>query len=378
MNTPILISVAAATLLLVACGPKHEDKDNKMPHTPPDISVAYPVIDSVTLHKTYPGYLAANKSVDLIGRVSGYQIASPYHPGVKVRKGDTLFIIEPAQYEDAVQQAEAELETARSQQFYAENNYTRMKEAAQSNAISAIDLIKSEAAYHQAESAVKNAEAALQTARTQLSYCFVLAPFDGKVTASAYGDGAYINGSSSTVLAKIYQDDKLFAYFNIDDLQYMKLVRDKQNNTSGKTKLPVELLFNEDLPHTYTGYIDYMAPNVNLSTGTMQIRVIVENKFGELKDGLYTNIRLPYGTDKQAILVRDASIATDQIGPYLYIVNDSDQIETRHIETGDLYHDTLRIVRSGISPGQRYVTQALLKVRDGMTVHPVIQPTEPK
>lgn len=374
-NSPIVIFALPAFLLLAGCRGKQES-GSIVPDAVPDITVAYPLVDSVTLYKTYPGYLAAIKSVDLIGRVSGYQLASPYTPGVKVRKGDTLFVIEPTQYEDAVEQAEAELETARSQLYYAENNYTRMKEAAQSNAISAIDLIKSESAYHQAESAVKNAEAALQTARTQLGYCFVLAPFDGKVTASVYGNGAFINGGASTVLAKIYQDDKLYAYFNIDDVQYMRLVRNRQNNTSKDNPISVELLFNENLPHAYTGYIDYMAPNVNLSTGTMQIRVVVENKFGELKDGLYANIRLPYGEDKQAVLVADASIGSDQVGRYVYVVNDSNRVETRHIETGDLYQDTLRIVKSGLSPHDRYVTQALMKVRDGMEVHPVIETSD--
>lgn len=374
-NSPIVTFALPALLLLAGCSGGQES-GNIGSGAVPDISVAHPLVESVTMYKTYPGYLAALKSVDLIGRVSGYQLASPYTPGVKVRKGDTLFVIEPTQYKDAVGQAEAELETARSQLYYAENNYTRMKEAAQSNAISAIDLIKSESSYYQAESAVKNAKAALQSARTQLSYCFVLAPFDGKVTASIYGNGAFINGGASTVLATIYQDDQLYAYFNIDDVQYMRLVRHLQNKTLKNNPISVELLFNEKLPHSYTGYIDYMAPNVNLSTGTMQIRVVVENRFGELKDGLYTNIRLPYGEDKQAVLVTDASIGSDQVGRYVYVVNDSNRVEIRHIETGDIYQDTLRIVKSGLSAQDRYVTQALLKVRDGMEVHPVIETSD--
>ena len=372
MNNRIVVSMMLVAALATSC-------DNKQPvetNTVPDISVAYPLNDTITLYATYPGYLEASKSVELVARVSGYQISSQYIPGEKVRKGDTLFVIEPTQYQDAVAQAEAALATARSQYYYAENNYHRMKDVAQSNAISEIDLIKAESAYHQAEAAVKNAEAALQTANTRLDYCYVRAPFSGRVTASEYGDGAFVNaGGSSALLAKLYQDDEMFAYFNIDDVQYMKLVQNKQNNKARVARNTIKLLFNEPLPHDYEGYIDYMAPNIELSTGTMRMRVVVKNPYGELKDGLYTNIRLPYSHGDKSILVRDASIGSDQVGKYLYIVNDSNRVELRHIELGEIYDDTMRVVTKGLSPDDRYITRAMQKVREGMRINPVVENT---
>ena len=96
-----------------------------------------------------------------------------------------------------------------------------------------------------------------------------------------------------------------------------------------------------------------------------------DNKDGELKSGLYVTITLPYSEKKDAVLVRDASIGTDQLGKYLYIVNDSNIVRYRHIEPGQLVDDTLRQVISGIEPNERYVTTALLKVRDGMSITPI-------
>ena len=106
-------------------------------------------------------------------------------------------------------------------------------------------------------------------------------------------------------------------------------------------------------------------------TGTLNVRANLDNKDGELKSGLYVTITLPYSEKRDAVLVHDASIGTDQLGKYLYIVNDSNIVRYRHIEPGQLVDDTLRQVVSGLEPNERYVTTALLKVRDGMSITPI-------
>ena len=108
-----------------------------------------------------------------------------------------------------------------------------------------------------------------------------------------------------------------------------------------------------------------------MSTGTLTVRANFDNPKGVLKSGLYVSITLPYGEAEKAILVKEASIGTDQLGKYLYVVNDSDIVHYRHIEVGQLMGDTLRQVMSGISPQERYVTEALMKVRDGMKIKPI-------
>ncbi len=86
---------------------------------------------------------------------------------------------------------------------------------------------------------------------------------------------------------------------------------------------------------------------------------------------MYATVSLPYGTEPHALLVKDASIGTDQLGKYLYTVNDSDKVVYTPVEIGGLYRDSLRVITKGIAPDTRYVTSALLKVRDGMPVKPV-------
>ena len=86
---------------------------------------------------------------------------------------------------------------------------------------------------------------------------------------------------------------------------------------------------------------------------------------------MYVSVNFPMRTDPKAVLVKDASISNDQLGKYLYTVNDSNKIVYTHIETGDIVHDSMRVVTSGLKSGTPYVTKALLKVRPGMQVKPV-------
>ena len=88
---------------------------------------------------------------------------------------------------------------------------------------------------------------------------------------------------------------------------------------------------------------------------------------------MYATVMLPYALDPKAILIKDAAISTGQLGKYVYVVNDSNKVVYTPIKVGELYQDTLRIVSEGLSPADRYVTKAMLKVRDGMEVKPVVQ-----
>ena len=328
MKNQMYITLLILPLLATGCGGRKETAQT-MPV--PEISVARPTVQNITLTKEYPGYLTSEKTVDLVGRVSGTLQTIAYAPGSRVRQGQVLFVIEPTVYQDNVRQAEAELNTARANLEYAQNNYTRMQEAMKSDAVSRIQVLQAQSNVATSQAAVSNAEAALNTARTNLSYCTVRAPFDGTVSRNLVDAGGYVGGSVQPVSVSLGKDELL----------------------------------------TYPAQLDYLSPNVDLNTGTLNIRARLDNPKGLLKSGLYVSITLPYGEQQQAILLPDASIGTDQLGKYIYVVNDSNIVRYRHIETGQLIGDSLRQIRAGITPRERYVTKALMKVRDGMKVHPI-------
>ena len=335
------------------------------------ISVAKPIVKDITLTKDYPGYLTTEKTVNLVARVNGTLQSVSYAPGGRVKKGQLLFVIEPTLYNDKVAQAEAELKTAQAQLEYARNNYSRMKEAVKSDAVSQIQVLQSESSVTEGVAAVSNAEAALSTARTNLGYCYVRAPFDGTISKSTVDIGSYVGGSLQPVtLATIYKDDQMYAYFNVADNQWLEM---SMNNQQPTKDLPKKIMvqLGKEGTESYPATLDYLSPNVDLNTGTLMVRANFDNPQGVLKSGLYVSITLPYGEADHAILVKEASIGTDQLGKFLYAVNDSDIVHYRHIEIGQLINDTLRQVLGGLSPQERYVTEALMKVRDGMKLKPI-------
>lgn len=339
----------------------------------PSISVATPEVRNITLTKDYPGYLSSELTVNLVARVNGYLQTSYLKAGSMVKKGDLIYVIEPEVYKNNVTQAEASVKTAKAQLVYARSNSERMKEAAKSGAVSQIQVIQADATATECEAAVRNAEAALNTARTNLEYCYIRAPFDGVVTRSTYDVGNYINGAMQPVtLATIYKDDRMYANFNIEDNQFMKMMM-QAAHSGEKVKLPGEVTVKlaKDGTESFPATLDYLSPNVDLSTGTLNVRANMDNPNHLLRSGLYVTITLPYSEQQEAILVRDASIGTDQLGKFLYTVNDSNVVKYKHIEIGQLIDDTLRQVVGGIGPKERYVTTALLKVRDGMSIKPI-------
>ncbi len=369
----ILYILLVLPLLVCSCKDKKHDKKTSAAYVP-EITVATPIVKNVTLTKEYPGYLTSEQTVNLVGRVNGTLESMNYKPGQKVKKGQLLFVIEPTIYQNDVAQAQAELETANAQQAYAESNYTRMLEALKSDAVSQIQVLEAESNMKADKASIATAQAALSTAQTNLGYCYIRAPFDGVITKNAVDVGSYISGAASPVtLATIYKDDQMYAYFNIADNQWLNM-QFEANKGKATSELPHEVLVKLGTAdyENFPAKLDYMSPDVTMNTGTMTLRAVVNNPDGILKSGLYVSVSLPYANVDNAILVNNASLGSDQLGKYMYVVNDSNIVSYQHVTTGELFDDTLRMITSGIKPGEKYVTKALLKVKNGMKIKPVI------
>lgn len=366
-----IIFVLALSLSLCAC----HKKDSKMDEGPREILVEKAFTDSVVLYKTYPGYLTAEYYAEVVGLVNGRLETMSYQSGGYVNKGQILFTIDPTLYRDAVTRAEATLKSNESSLEYAKSHYEAVLKALEDNAVSRIEVLEAENSYKTAEASVNDSKAALHTARVNLGYCTVTAPISGYITANELSIGNYITGADSPVkLAEIYDNTHLYAVFEIEDSQYKKMSGAISNDLSSPLYKDIPIQFNEHLKNSYVADLVYQAPNVDRSTGTITLKGKILNKDNELKEGMFATISLPYGDNPKAVLVKDASIGTDQLGKYMYVVNDSNKIITTRIEAGELYHDSLRVVTKGINPGDMYVSKALLTVRGGEIVKPVLMP----
>ena len=365
------VSVAGLAFcgFLAAC---HKEKKDNYGDMARPVQVAEAFTDSVVLYSDYPGFLTAEYYAKVVGLVNGRLETMNYTSGQYVNKGQVLFTIDPTLYIDALHRAEATLKSNESNLAYSKSHYEAVLKALETNAVSKMEVLQAESDYNQAVASVNDSKAALHTAQVNYGYCTVTAPISGYITKNALSIGNYITGADSPVmLAEIYDHTHLYVSFEVEDSRYEKM-------TAGNIKIDdilyknVPLKFQEPLKNTYTCDLTYQAPSVDRSTGTLLLQGKITNKDNELKEGMYVTVSLPYGDNPKAVLVKDASIATDQLGKYMYVVNDSDIIVKRRIDVGELFRDSLRVINSGIKPGDKYITKALLTVRAGEKVKPYL------
>lgn len=358
-----------SAIILGASGCKKDKETAEMP--PMAVDVAEVTSDSVMVYKEYPGRLYATSVVDVVCRVDGTILSKTYTDGDIVKKGQLLFTIDDTQYRNTVQQMQGELENAISANEYNSEQYKAMQRAIEEDAVSKMELLQSKSTYEQGLASIKTAKANLQTAQTNLGYCRITAPITGRITKANYQVGQEINGGAAPVtLATMYQNETFYAEFFVDDATFYQIAGPTASDVKpGYETIPLK--FSEPLRHDYIGKFHYVAPDINAGTGTMCMQAEIKNDYDELRDGMFVTISLPFQNEPHAILVEDAAIGTDQRGKYVYVVNENNEVVYTPIQIGELASGNRRIVTSGVKPGQRYVTKALLKVKNGTKVKPV-------
>lgn len=371
MKTLVYIILGIA-LIAGGCKKKKQQEAAEAARPAPEVAVARPEVSDVIYTYQYPAYLEAVQTVNLVARVSGFLEKMNYIPGVPVKKGDLLFVIEPQPYLDQVKAAQAELKSTQARLAYAKAQYEKMKEAMPSKAVSEIDFIQSESDYHTALANQQNAKAQLNTARTNLNYCYIKAPFDGRVTRNMVDVQNFVGGSVQPVtLATMYRDKVMFAYFNMAYAEFQNLPVIGNPISPADTVMQLSITDASDSTRVWHGRLDYSSPNVDLQTGTVTVRAIADNPKQELLSGMYVKITIPYKQVHHAVQIPETSIGTSQAGRFVYLVNDDDEIVQQTVKVGILSPNGMREIISGATPDDLYVVQAMMTVRPGMKVKPI-------
>ncbi|MFR7808322.1 MAG: efflux RND transporter periplasmic adaptor subunit, partial [Butyricimonas faecihominis] len=270
-------------------------------------------------------------------------------------------MIEPQPYKDKVTQAEANVESSKSKLAYTKASYERMQEAVKTKAISEIDYLQAQSDYGEALAAYEEARSQLSLANIDLSYCIVKAPFTGRISRNMVDPGNMVGtDASNSALATIYKDNQMYLYFN---MAYPDFARLPKNTPSA---LPVTIQDVNNPEKTWIAALDYSSPNIDLNTGTLNLRAIARNPNGELLSGMYVKVIVPYKSVPKAIVIPESSLGTNQGGRYVYLVGPNDTIVFRQVEVGVLTPDGMREITSGLTLEDRYVTKALINVRPGM------------
>ena len=362
--------VIASALLLAAC----EQQNTYVPPPPPRVTVAAPVQQQVTRYLEATGHTAAVNSANLVARVQGFLQDIKYHDGDTVKQGAVLFVIEPEPYRLKLQQAQAAEAGAEASLKQAEAEYQRQVELASRQIASKAALDNATANRDAAQAKLKQAHVDTRQAAINLDYTEVKAPFDGIVSARQVSVGELVGGNTPTQLATIVQSDPIYVSFNVSEQDVLRIrqeIRRRGLSPEDLRKVPVEIGLQTDNGYPHEGTLDYAAPTVNQSTGTLPVRAILHNPDHVLLPGYFVRVRIP--TEQgEALLVPDVALGSDQGGRYVLVVNAQNLVEQRKVEVGPAVGE-LRVIERGLKPDDRVVVAGALRALPGQTVDPQIQ-----
>ena len=362
---------AGMLTLLTACG----EENRFIPPPPPKVTVQFPVQQTVTPYLEATGNAASVNNIKLVARVQGYVQEIKYQDGQAVKKGTPLFVIEPEPYKVQLEQAQAAEEGAKATLINAEAEFTRQQELQSKDVSTQANLDKARANRDTARANVLQAQANTQNAEINLGYTTVSAPFDGVVTARKVSVGELVGGSHTSELATIVQINPIWVWFNLSerDVQRVRAQMAERGVTVAEivNKVPVEVGLQTESGYPHKGLLDYVSPEVNQSTGTLQVRGIFDNPAPALLPGYFVRVRVPL-RPQQAMLVPQVAVGSDQTGRYVLTVNADNIVDQRRVQLGQTVGD-MRVIESGLKPDDRVVVEGILDAVPGQKVDPQLQ-----
>lgn len=372
MHSFMHYKTVAGVLLLAALSACNEENKYEPPPIP-NVGVAQPAKRAVTRYLDLTGNTVSLDKVELVARVPGFLREVKYKDGSMAQAGDVLFVIEPAPYEAKVQQAEAELAGAKAALQHAETEFQRQYALSQTTQFGwqskFYEALKNR---DEKRANVQKAQAALELAQIELGYTKVTAPFDGVVTTHLAAVGALVGSEKPTPLATILRLDPIYVTANLSEQDVLRIIADPRGiSTADLGKIPIELGLMGDTGYPHKGVIDYIAPQVDPSTGTLRIRGVFANPDYTLLPGLFAHVRVSpsQAPEQEALLVPETALGSDQVGRYVLVVDNDNVVDKRNVTVGPEVDD-MRVVEKGLAPEDRVIVTGLSRAVPGQKVKP--------
>ena len=354
------------------------------PQAPPpaSVTVSQPLQHDVIRWDQFSGYLSSPKTVTVSARVSGLIEEAPFQEGAIVHAGDLLFRIDPRPFQADLDNKKAAVAQARAMAEKTRADFARSTELLKAEVIARSDYDNTKASYGEAAASLSAADAALETSRLNLEWTDVRAPITGRISRMNVTVGNLVNGGSGqmTALTTIVSIDPLYSYINVPEsaaLRYQQLALKENKSSVAGANVGCSLQLENETNFPHQGVIDFVDNQVDVNTGTQQIRCVFPNPTTIMTPGLFAVTRIPASDRYQALLIPDAAVNTDQDERYLLIVGANNVVQQRPVKLGALF-GTLRSITDGLKPGERVIVSGIQSAQSGAKVipHEVAVPTD--
>lgn len=355
------ITVAGlAMIFLAGC-----EKAAPPPPMPMTVEVMTVAQKDVPIYREWVGSLDGDVNATIRPQVTGYLIKQNYREGDSVKKGQTLFEIDPRTFQAAVDQAAAARGQQQANHATAAANLARIKPLAEKNAVSRKDLDDAIGSELQARALLDQAAAALETAKLNLEFTKITSPISGIAGIAKAQIGDLLSPSAQTELTTVSAVDPVKVYINISEREYLNYTK----MTTKVETIPLELILVDGSTYPKPGRFLLLDRQVDPTTGTFKAGALFPNPDGRLRPGQFAKIRATASVHKGALLVPQRAVTEIQ-GKYLVaVVGEGNKVEIRPVSPGDRVGSDW-IISEGLKPGEKIVVEGTQKARPGAVVNP--------
>ncbi len=357
---------------------------------PPKVTVAHPTFAPVTDEDSYTGWLKPWEKVEVRARVRGHIKKVDFNDGDMVKKGEVLFELDPRPFQSKIDEAMAQGKAIEAQRIALQRDVDRYTELVKSKTVTQQQLDKAiaDVGYAEAQKSAKAEE--VKGLQLDLEYANVTAPIAGKIGRALLTEGNLVNaGGSDPVLTTIVATNPVSLYFNVDEPALQKYLATQKANDEKKgvtadkrplreknLKVRFGLETEEGYPHEAT--LDYVSNELDSSTGTIEVRALVDNAKNTFSPGYRVRVRIPAGTAYEAVLIPEIAVNTDQDKKYLLTVDSKGIVKRCGITLGRLLDSGMQVVKSSEPPlakDTQIIVEGMQRARLNYPVEPIVEPT---
>jgi len=363
VKTTRSVALVMGVLSLAACGPKEQAAPPA-----PEVYVADVVQKDVPVYMELVGQTKGSQDVEIRARVEGYLESVLFTEGAYVTKGTPLYQIDPKPLEAALAAAKANLASAQARLEKTNNDVSRYRPLAATQAVSQQELDNAISAQEAARAQVDAAKAAVDKATLDLGYASITAPINGIVGTTQVKAGNLVGRGESTLLTTVSQVDPILFRAGISEAEYLRLAkRFEETGRRAREDADIVLILADGTVYPEKGQVDAIERAVDPTTGTLAVQCKFPNPSRIIRPGQYGRVRFVSDMLKGALLVPQRAVQELQNLHSLAIVGPDNKVAFHNVKVGPRV-DGMWVIDEGLKPGEKVMVEGLQRVRDGMTV----------
>jgi RND family efflux transporter MFP subunit len=365
--------IALAALFWVGISRREGGQPASAQLPPAQVTVSKPLVRDVDARIGLLGQFSTVDRVELRAQVGGTLTEIHFQDWQIVHKGDLLFVIDPRPYEIKLAKATAQLQAASARLALASSELVRSQTLQRRNFATAETVDQRTSEQNAAQAAIDDAKAQIRDAQLDIEYCHITAPFTGRIGARLVSVGSLVAGSRgatspTTLLTTLVSLDPIYLDFDMSESDYLTFARERAR-LSGPATDEVAISLSDENRFTRKGTLDFVDNALDRSSGTIHARATVRNPDLFLAPGEFARIRVAVAPATPTLIVPDQAVVLDQSQHIVMTVSADGTVVPKPVQTGDL-RGGLRVIRSGLAPGDRVVIEGLVHSTPGTKVDP--------